>query len=216
MGAEDGVGAGEGGGEVDVNGLTWDGVLLDAELGDGEAVNDVLRVDAEVDFAVDGEDELAGDEVVAAGGVGGVEAEGVACAGGDEAGIGAAEASVGTGVVEVPGELHAGDADLERGGVGAGVAGGGPEALGAEGEAGEEEGDEGEGDGFHEPGTRLRRSAAAERDAGEEDRMGEGEESEGDPEIEQEVTVEGRAVGGGVRGQGPRERGQPRQVWRDG
>ena len=42
LGAEDGVVAGDFGGEVDVGGLAGDGVLLDAHLGDGEAVDDVL------------------------------------------------------------------------------------------------------------------------------------------------------------------------------
>ena len=42
LGAEDGVGAGNGGGEVDVDGLAGDGVLLEAHLGYGEAVDDVL------------------------------------------------------------------------------------------------------------------------------------------------------------------------------
>ncbi len=55
LGAEDGVGAGGGWGEVDVDGLAGDCVLLEAELGDGEAVDDVLRAEAEVDFAVGGE-----------------------------------------------------------------------------------------------------------------------------------------------------------------
>ena len=56
LGAEDGVGAGGGGGEVDVDDLAGDGVLFEAQLGDGEAVDDVLGVEAEVYFAVGGED----------------------------------------------------------------------------------------------------------------------------------------------------------------
>ncbi len=56
LGAEDGVGAGGGGGEVDVDGLAGDGVLLEAEFGDGEAVDDVLGVEAEVYLAVCGKD----------------------------------------------------------------------------------------------------------------------------------------------------------------
>ena len=83
MGAEDRVGAGSCGREVDVNGLAGDGVLLEAKLGDGEAVDDVLRVEAEVYFAVGGEDQFGGDFVVGRVGVGWVEAERVALAGGD-------------------------------------------------------------------------------------------------------------------------------------
>ena len=52
--AEDCVGAGSGGGEVDVDGLAGDGVLFEAELGDGEAVDDVLGVEAEIYFVVCG------------------------------------------------------------------------------------------------------------------------------------------------------------------
>ena len=74
LGAEDGVGAGCGGCEVDVHGLAGDGVLFEAELGDGEAVDDILRVEAEVDFAVGWEDEFGGDEVVGGVGICGVEA----------------------------------------------------------------------------------------------------------------------------------------------
>ena len=55
MGAEDSVGAGGGGGEVDVDGLAGDGVLLEAEFGDGEAVDDVLGTERKVNFAVRGE-----------------------------------------------------------------------------------------------------------------------------------------------------------------
>ena len=112
--------------------------------GIGEAVDDVLGAEGEVDFAAGGEDELAGDDVVAAVGVGGVEAEGIAVGGVDEGEAGAAEGGVGAGVAEVPDELHAGDFDLHGGEVGAGVALGGPELLRAEGEEGEEEGEGGE------------------------------------------------------------------------
>ena len=55
LGAEDSVGAGGGGGEVDVDGLAGDGVLLEAEFGDGEAVDDVLGTERKVNFAVRGE-----------------------------------------------------------------------------------------------------------------------------------------------------------------
>ena len=88
LGAEDGVGAGGGRGEVEVDGLTGEGVLLEAHLGDGEAVDDVLGVEAEVDLAVGGEDEFGGDEVVGGVGVGGVEADGVAGRRGQRAGGG--------------------------------------------------------------------------------------------------------------------------------
>ena len=127
--AEDGVVAGALGREVDVLCLAGDGVLLQAHLGDGEAVDDVDGAEGEVDLAAGGEDELGADDVVGAVRVGGVEADGIALGGGDEFVASAAEGGVGAGVAEVPGELHAGDLDLEGVGGGAGVALRGPEEL---------------------------------------------------------------------------------------
>ena len=52
-----------------------------------------------------------------------------------------AEGGVGTGIAEVPGELDAGDSDLERGEAGSDITRGGPEALCLNGEGGEEDGE---------------------------------------------------------------------------
>ena len=79
LGAEDGVGAGDFGGEVDVIVLAGDCVLLDAHLRDGKAVNNVLGTEGKVDFVAGGKDEFAADEVVAAISIAWVEAEGIAC-----------------------------------------------------------------------------------------------------------------------------------------
>jgi hypothetical protein len=54
LGAEDGVSSGGGRGEVDVDGLAGNGVLFEAHLGDGEAVDDVLGPEAKVYFPVGG------------------------------------------------------------------------------------------------------------------------------------------------------------------
>ena len=97
LGAEDGVGTGVGRGEVDVLRRAGKGVLLEAHLGDGEAVDDVLGAEAKIDLAAGGENELAGGEVVASVLVGGVKADGVAGTGVDEGGVGAAEGGVGAG-----------------------------------------------------------------------------------------------------------------------
>jgi len=202
LGAEDGVGPGEARGEVDVDGMAGNGVLLEAHFGDGEAVDDVERVEAEVDLAIGGEDKLGGDEVVGAVRVGGVDAYGVAFFGGDELRTGDAEGGVGAGVVEVPGELDSGDFDLERGGRGSGVAGGGPEALGLDGEKGEEEGERGEGEILDAPEIFLRGVAASEK-ANEEDQVREGEEAESDPETEQKLVVQRGAVRAGIDGEVP-------------
>lgn len=172
LGAEDGVGSGGGGGEVEMNGLAGDGVLLETHLGDGEAVDDVLSVEAEIDLAVGGEDKLGGDLVVGGVGVGGVKTQGIAFAGGYKLGLSGAEGGIGAGVAEVPDELGAGDLDLEGGEAGPGVAGVCPEALGFDGQGGEEEGESDEGDVFDAPEA-GRLGAAAGVQADEEDEMGE-------------------------------------------
>ena len=132
--------------------------------------------------------------------VGGVEAYGVAFAGGDELRAGDAEGGVGAGVAEVPGELDAGDFDLEGGEVCSGVAGGGPEALGFDGEGGEEEGEDGEGKVLDAPEVGGF-GAAAREEADEDDEVCEEEEGEGYPEVEEEMVVEGGAVSAGVGGE---------------
>lgn len=135
--------------------------------------------------------------------IGGIEAERVAFAGSDELWARDAEGGVGTGVAEVPGELDSGDFDLQGGEGGSGVAGSGPEALGLDGEEGEEDGEGDEGKVFDAPEISLRWVAAGE-ETGEEDEVSEGEEGEGDPEVEEEMVVECRAVGTGVGGKIPR------------
>ncbi len=103
-------------------------------------------------------------------GVGGVKAEGIAFAGGDELGAGDAEGGVGAGITEVPGELDSGGFDLEGGEGGSGVAGGCPEALGLDRERGEEEGKGGERDVFDADQV-CGFSAATKDEAGEEDEV---------------------------------------------
>ena len=202
LGAEDRVGAGGGGGEVEVDGLAGNGVLLEAHLGDGEAVDDVLGVETQVYFAVGGEDEFGGDKVVGGVRVGAIEAEGISFAGGDELGAGGAEGGVGPGVAEVPGELDSGDLDLKGGERGSGVASCCPEPLGFEGEGSEEEGEGGEGKVFDAPEV-GRFGVAFGQESDEQDQVGQSEECEGDPEVEAEVVVERGAVGAGVGGQPP-------------
>jgi hypothetical protein len=64
LGAEDGVSACFCWGEVKMDGLAGDRILFEAHLRDGETVDNVLRAEPEVDFAVGWEDEFGGDEVV--------------------------------------------------------------------------------------------------------------------------------------------------------
>ena len=197
LGAEDGVSAGSDGDEVDVDGLSGNGVLLEAHLGDGEAVDDVLGAEAEVDFAVGGKDELGGDEVVGGVRIGGIDAYGIAFSGCDELGFGGAEGGVRAGIAEVPGELRSGDFDLKGCEGGSCVASVCPEALSADAEAGEEddEGDEREVLDSPEMGGF---GAAARDEADEQDEVGESGEGEDDPEVEEEVLIEGWSVSGGV------------------
>jgi len=113
--------------------------------------------------------------------------------------MGDAEGGVWSGIAEVPGELDSGDLDLEGGGGGSGVAGGRPEALGLEGEGGEEEAKGGEGEILDAPEVGWFGAAPGE-EASEEDEVGEGEESQGDPEIEEKVAIECETVDAGVSG----------------
>jgi hypothetical protein len=167
-------------------------------------VNDVLGVEAEVYFAVCGEDEFGGDFIVGGVGVSGIEAEGIAFAGSDELRAGDAEGGVGAGVAEVPGELNAGDFDLQGREGGSGVAGGGPEALGLDGQRREEDGEGGERKIFDATDV-SGFGAAADEEAGEEDEVREDEEAEGDPEIEKEMVVERGTMGAGIEWERPRE-----------
>ena len=187
--AEDGVGAGCGGGEMDVEGLAGDGVLFEAGgLGDGEAVDDVLGVEAEVCFAVGGEDESEVTSSSAEWGSVGSRLEGCLRRGLRVA-VSDAEGGVGAGVAEVPGELDSGGFDLQGGEGGSGVAGGSPEALGFDGEGGEEDGKEGERKVFDAPEVFLCSARRLARRPAEKDEVGEGEEGEGDPEVEEEMVV---------------------------
>ena len=208
--AEDGVVARELRREVDVLRPAGDGVLFQAHLRDGESVDDINGAEGEVDLAARGEDELRADDVVCAVRVGGVEADGVALGGRYELVAGAAEGRVGAGVAEVPGELHAGDLDLQGVGRGSGVTLGGPERVGAD---SEQEEKRREGDEWNVLKRELMDWAvcAAVRDyADDKQNVREGEEAEGNPEIEEKVCVESAAVPGAVHGQVPEAKS-----WRD-
>jgi hypothetical protein len=209
--AENGVVTGDFRGEVDVGGLAGDGVLLETHLGDGETVDNVLGAKGEIDLAAGGKDELAGDEIVVAVAVVGVDTEGIAFGWGDEGELGIAKGCVKAGVAEVPDELHPGDFDLHGGEVGSGVTLGGPEAFGAEGEEGEEEGLGGLGVLVDMVVGGGAGGARTEGEAEQKDEVREGEEAKSDPEIEEEVRVERVTVLRCVYRQIPEAVG-----WRDG
>ena len=139
LGAEDGVGSGSSGSEVDVDRLTGYGVLFEAHLGDGEAMDNVLCVKAKVYFAVRGKDEFGGNEVVGSMRIRWVYTDWVAFAGGDQLGLGCAEGGIDARVAEIPGELHSCDLNLECGGVGTSVARARPKAFGFYCKGGEED-----------------------------------------------------------------------------
>ena len=65
---------------MDVDGLTRDGVLFQAHLGDVESVDYILRVQGEIDFTAGGQNKLAAHEVVCARGIAWVEPQGIAFA----------------------------------------------------------------------------------------------------------------------------------------
>jgi hypothetical protein len=136
--------------------------------------------------------------------ISGIETEGVAFAGSDELWASDAEGGVGAGVAEVPGELDTGDFDLQGRERGSGVPTCAPETLGFDRKSGKEHGEQGEGKVLDAPEVPLRWVAAREK-TDEEDEVCEGEEGKRDPEIEEEMLVEGWAVGAGVVGERPRE-----------
>lgn len=74
--------------------------------------------------------------------------------------------------------------------------------FGFYGECGEEKGECDQGKVFDAPEVGGF-GAAAEDEAGQQNEVREGEESEGDPKIEEEMVVERGAVGAGVGGQEP-------------
>lgn len=199
LSAEDRIGTRDGGGEVDVNILAMagvgDGVLFQAKGGNGEAVNYVLGVQAQIDLAIGGEYELGGDEVVGPTRIGGVEAKWIALTGSNEPRTGLAKGGVRAGVTEVPGELHACGFDLECGEVGASVASGGPEALGAERKKKKQKSKCSKGKIFDQTlGARFSTGFPLKEKAKNADEMSRGEEGQGNPKIEIEVLVESGAV----------------------
>ncbi len=203
LGAEDGVGAGDLRGEVDVVVEAGDGVLLYPHLRDGEAMDDVLGAQGEIDLTTGRQDQLTADQVVAAVGIVRVETEGIAGTGIGEGKRGVAEGAVVAGIAEVPDELHARDLNLHGGGAGAGVTLLGPQLLGTEAQPGEEDSEERKGDVFKGEFVDRARGAAAKGKASEEQNVHEREEGEGDPEIQEQVCVKRGAVARGVGRQMP-------------
>ena len=184
--------------EVDVQGLAGKGILLEAHLGYGETVDDILSVEAQVYFAIGGKDQLGGDDVVSSAGVGGVDADWVAFARRDELRVSAAKGGVCAGIAEVPGKLHARNFNLERGGIGARVADGGPEDFGLDGQGGKEDDEEAQWKVFDDPVTARFASTTAGEQADEQDQVHEGEQRGGDVEVQEEMMVELRTVRGCV------------------
>jgi hypothetical protein len=202
--AEDRVGAGSGGGEVDMNALAGDGVLFEPQFGNGEAVDDVLRVEAKVYLAARGQNQFRENLIVGGVSIGGIETEWIAFASGDELRASDAEGGVRAGVAEVPRELHAGDFDLQGREGRAGVARSSPEALSFDGEGGEEECESGERKVLDAPEVGGF-SAASREETGEEDEMREGEKRKSNPEVQEQMAVERGAVSAGIGGERPRE-----------
>lgn len=175
LGAEDGVIAGGGGGEVDVHLHAGDGVLLDPHAGDKEAVDDVNAADAEVGFVSGREGEDTGYDVVGAMGVGGVEAERVSSRGADELRACPAKGVVWAGIAEVPLELLAGDFYLQGVRRGALITDSSPELLGADGHPCVEDGEGDEREIFPAHGREIVSGALSAYEGDEEEDVGEHE-----------------------------------------
>src|SRR3984885_12202727 len=103
--AEDGVKAFANWREVDVQGRAGHCVLFQPHCGYEETVNDIERAQLQIHFALDGQHQFTGDDVVSAVLVAGIEADGVAEGGTDELWAALAVGGIGTGIVKVPLEL---------------------------------------------------------------------------------------------------------------
>src|SRR5215469_12230217 len=90
------------------------GILLEAKFGNEEVVDDVERLERDVEFAIYRQHQRTGDDVVLCRGVVGINAERVASRGIFQVGAGAAVFPVRPGIAEVPLELHSRDLDLLR------------------------------------------------------------------------------------------------------
>src|SRR5450432_233974 len=84
---------------------TGNGVLFEAQFADEEVVDDIARMEGEYDVTASGDFQCGGDDVVAAGGVGGVDAERIAGWIVDVLKRCAAELAIRAWVAEIPGEL---------------------------------------------------------------------------------------------------------------
>src|SRR5215813_13004965 len=123
--------------EVHVNDQAGDSVLLEAERRNKEAVNHVDRPQSQIHFTIDRQVHDTADEIVFRCSVIRIQANGAFVSGGriNQFGLGSAELAVGAGVAEVPGELHAGDFDGHRSGLGRLKTLGGPDGAAHEIEA---------------------------------------------------------------------------------
>ena len=103
-----------GGDEPDGDRQARDGVLLHAKLGHAEAVDDVLAPEPHDDRLVHGQIELIDRrDVVLRGRIGAIESQGIRLEV-EQLDVRAAEYPVGAGIVDVPGELLAGDLNDQR------------------------------------------------------------------------------------------------------
>lgn len=197
LSTENGIGSGSCRGEVDMDGLAGDRVLFEAQLGDGETVDDVQCPKAEIDLAVGGKHEFGGHDIVFAMRVRGIDADGISFAGGDELRPRDAEDSIRAGIAEIPSELHPCNFDLKRGRRGSGVTAGGPKALGFDGKRGEEDREGREGDVLEAyEVSRLR--VATEKQTGDEKNVRESGEGKDNPKVEEEMVVKRGAVRAGI------------------
>jgi hypothetical protein len=122
-----------------MDGLSGDGILLQSHFGDGEAVNYVLGMESQVDRMSGWKYKFGGYEVVVSGFIGWVDAYRIPFTRCHKPGICPAETCVLSGIAKVPGKLHPGSVDLERGWIGSCVPDCGPEKLRLNGQADEEE-----------------------------------------------------------------------------
>src|SRR5713101_6657484 len=94
----------------------WHRILLEAQFGDKEAVNHILRPQCEPHIAIGGNDQRGGYEVISGSWVSHIQSDRRhrTCGGILQLGARAAKDAIRAGIAKIPGKLHTGNFDIHR------------------------------------------------------------------------------------------------------
>src|ERR1700730_4112659 len=103
------------GSEMHANRQAWNGVLFEAHCGDKKTVNDVLSAQDDFHLAIHRSVHRSGHDVILGGRVGRVETDSALAARGwvDQFRLRRTKLAIGSGIAEIPCELHPSDLDLQ-------------------------------------------------------------------------------------------------------